>query len=49
VEVPIRFIDRTEGESKFSVKLVGRWIANLWRVRRGTAAPRDAGNERQGA
>jgi dolichol-phosphate mannosyltransferase len=45
VEVPIRFIDRTEGESKFSVKLVGRWIANLWRVRRGAERPAAKENE----
>jgi len=49
IEVPIRFIDRTEGESKFSVKLVGRWIANLWRVRRRSQPPAEAGNEGRNA
>jgi len=33
-EVPILFIDRQEGRSKFSFRLVGRWIHNLWQVRR---------------
>jgi len=34
VEVPIVFVDRKQGRSKFSFKLVGRWVLNLWRVRR---------------
>jgi len=38
-EIPITFVDRTEGASKFSVRLVGKWIWNLWRVRRGFSRP----------
>ena len=34
VELPIVFTDRTVGRSKFSVRLVGRWLRNLWSVRR---------------
>ncbi len=34
VEVPIVFVDRQKGKSKFSLRLIGRWIGNLWQVRR---------------
>jgi dolichol-phosphate mannosyltransferase len=33
-EVPIVFVDRQKGKSKFSPALIGRWIMNLWQVRR---------------
>lgn len=36
-EVPIMFVDRQKGESKFSLKLISRWIGNLWHVRRRAA------------
>jgi len=39
VEVPITFVDRTEGASKFSVKLIGRWVRNLWWVRKNAVTP----------
>jgi dolichol-phosphate mannosyltransferase len=32
-EMPIQFTNRTEGASKFSIRLIGRWILNLWKVR----------------
>ena len=34
VEIPIVFVDRKKGRSKFSFRLVGRWMLNLWKVRR---------------
>lgn len=34
VEAPILFVDRKKGRSKFSFRLVGRWLLNLWKVRR---------------
>lgn len=33
IEVPIIFVDRQKGKSKFSPRLIGRWILNLWQVR----------------
>lgn len=34
VEVPILFVDRQKGKSKFSPRLIWKWILNLWHVRR---------------
>ncbi len=34
VEAPITFVDRRRGSSKFSVKMISRWILNLWQVRK---------------
>jgi dolichol-phosphate mannosyltransferase len=48
-EIPIVFVDRAKGKSKFSVLLVGRWLWNLWCVRRaaGTSSnSRAKGNDR---
>jgi len=44
-EFPITFVDRTEGKSKFSVRLVGKWIRNLVRVRRAGPNPTVGGAE----
>jgi dolichol-phosphate mannosyltransferase len=33
-EIPIVFTDRTVGKSKFSIRLIGQWLRNLWLVRR---------------